>query len=324
MTAGCYALREEGCYQDALWGCVLACLGDGHWHALASCALSCGTRTAVLRRALGDYARRGAPLQFDRVRGVRLRAPVTPLALRWARIPLMTCFETDSTNTRLLQALKQGLSQPLALGAEQQTQGRGRHARPWLTPLGGGIALSLAWPSMLWPDRRTPSALSLRVGVALARACVRLGVRDVRLKWPNDLLVEGRKLGGVLIEGNAMGVVIGVGLNHAFPRGWRRRIEQPLTSLSASLGRRAPSRSRVLDVVLDALLAEMDSDDETWRECFAQRDILAGRPVRVMGAGGEVWEGVADGVTREGALRVITVGGERLCHAGEVSVRLSR
>lgn len=308
--------------QDALWGRVLACLGDGHWHALASCTVSCGVGALALRRALRDYARRGAPLQFDGARGVRLRAPVTPLAPRRVRIRAVTCFETDSTNAQLLQALKQGVSHPLALAAEQQTRGRGRHERRWLTPLGGGVALSLAWPSALLPGGRPPPALSLRVGVALAQACVRLGVRNVRLKWPNDLLVKGRKLGGILVEGNATGVVIGVGLNHAFPQGWRSRVGQPLTSLSDSLGRRVPPRSRVLDVVLDALLAEMGSDDEAWRDRFARRDALAGRPVRVSGVGGEVWEGVANGVTRDGALRVITSGGERLCHAGEVSVRL--
>ncbi|MGC9007761.1 MAG: biotin--[acetyl-CoA-carboxylase] ligase [Halothiobacillaceae bacterium] len=308
--------------QDALWGRVLACLGDGHWHALASCRVSCGVGAPVLRRALRDYARRGAPLQFDGARGVRLRAPVTPLASRRVRIRAVTCFETDSTNAQLLQALKQGVSHPVALAAEQQTRGRGRHERRWLTPLGGGIALSLAWPYALLPGGRPPSALSLRIGVALAQACARLGVRNVRLKWPNDLLVDGRKLGGVLVEGGAMGVVIGVGLNHAFPRGWKSRVGQPLTSLSDSLGRRVPPRSRVLNVVLDALLAEMGSDDEAWRDRFARRDALAGRPVRVSGGGGEVWEGVANGVTRDGALRVITPGGERLCHAGEVSVRL--
>jgi BirA family biotin operon repressor/biotin-[acetyl-CoA-carboxylase] ligase len=314
---------SDGAYgrQDPLWAGVLACLADGHWHDLASCAASCGVGAPVLRRALRDYARRGAPLQFDGARGVRLRAPVTPLAPRHGPIRALTCFETDSTNAQLLQSLKQGLSHPLALAAEQQTRGRGRHARRWLTPLGGGVALSLAWPYALLPGGRPPAALSLRVGVALAQACARLGVPRVRLKWPNDLVVDGHKLGGILIEGGAAGLVIGVGLNHDFPRGWRSRVGQPLTSLSDILGRRVPSRSRVLDVVLDALWAALRSGDERWRDAFARLDALAGRLVRVSWAGGDVWEGVAGGVTEDGALRVITPGGERLCHAGEVSVR---
>ncbi|MEF3193620.1 MAG: hypothetical protein K6346_05370, partial [Halothiobacillaceae bacterium] len=175
------------CRQDSLWGGLLAVLADGHWHALSSCALSCGLGGAKLRRTLRDYARRGAPLQFDRARGVRLRALVTPLAHQYARARRVTCFETDSTNTRLLQALRQGIAHPLVLVAEQQTRGRGRHERRWLTPLGGAIALSVAWPYALLPSGRPPSALSLRIGVALAQACARLGVRGVRLKWPNDL-----------------------------------------------------------------------------------------------------------------------------------------
>jgi len=246
---------------------------------------------------------------------------VTPLVSRHARVHVVTCFETDSTNTRLLQTLKQGLAQVAALAAEQQTHGRGRHERRWLTPLGGGIALSVAWPYARLPTEHPPAALSLRVGVALARACARLGVRHVRLKWPNDLMVDGRKLGGVLIEGTAAGLVVGVGLNHAFPKGWRDRVDQPLISLADILGRRVPARSRVLKVVLDALLAEMGSDDKAWRESFARRDALAGCPVRVGRTCGDIWEGVAAGVTEDGALRVITPAGERLCHAGEVSVR---
>lgn len=310
------------CRQDALWERLLAYLADSHWHPMASCAAACGEGVATLRRALRGYVRRGAPLQFDSARGVRLRSMVTLLAFRNARARAVTCFETDSTNARLLQALQQGLARSVALAAEQQTHGRGRHERRWLTPLGGGIALSVAWPYALLPGGRSPAALSLRVGVALAQACARLGVRNVRLKWPNDLVVDGRKLGGILIEGGAAGLVVGVGLNHAFPQGWRSRVGQPLTSLSDILGRRVPPRSRVLDVVLDALLAEMCSDDEAWRESFARRDALAGCPIRVGGAGGDAWEGVACGVTEDGALRVITPGGERLCHAGEVSVRM--
>lgn len=314
-------MAPRPCRQDALWGRVLACLADGRWHALRTCAASCGVSGARLRRALHDYARRGAPLHFDRARGVRLRAPLTPLAPRRARVPVMTCFETDSTNTRLLLRLKQGLAAPQALVAEQQTQGRGRLGRRWVTPLGSGVALSLAWPAACLPDSRPPPALALRVGVALAQACARLGLREVRLKWPNDLLVEGRKLGGILMEGHAAGVVIGVGLNHAFPPGWRGRVGQPLTSLREHLGRRVPSRARVVEVMLDALWGVMRVADEGWRDALARRDALSGRPVQVHGPGGEVWAGVASGVTAEGALRVVTPGGERLCHAGEVSVR---
>lgn len=299
--------------QDPLWGCLIQRLACGHWQPLSALAASCGVGVPRLHHALRDYRRRGAPLQRDVARGLRMTLPLSPLVAPRAR--LLTCFETDSTHDRLLQALRQGLDGWLALAAEQQTRGRGRRGRVWRTPLGGGIALSLAWPYASAPA----DALPLRIGVALAWACARLGVRDVRLKWPNDLLVEGRKLGGVLIEGSASGFVIGVGLNHTLPRRWPD-VGQPVTSLRTILGARVPPRARVLEVVLEALLAELRAPNPAWQAAFARRDALAGRRVRIDGAG-ETWEGVACGVTQEGALRVQTPQGLRLCHAGEVSVR---
>lgn len=319
------ARHLPSCRQDALWGRLLARLADGHWHALVECTRGGSTGAIPLRRALRDYARRGVPLQFDLARGVRLRSKVTPLASRNPRTRVATCFETDSTNARLLQVLHAGYPDIGALAAEQQTQGRGRHARRWITPLGGGIALSVACPYAHLPAGRMPAALPLRVGVALARACTRLGVRGVCLKWPNDLMLQGRKLGGILIEGGAKGLVIGVGLNHAFPARWRGRVDQPLISLRDVLGARTPARSRVLNVLFDALMTVRHGADTGWQEYFERHDVLAGREIRISASAGdlgEVREGVALGVTEEGALRVLTPDGERLCHAGEVSVRL--
>lgn len=319
------ALRLPACRQDVLWGRLMARLEDGHWHPLVACAESCSTDVMAVRRALRDYAGRGVSLQFDQARGVRLRSEVTPLSSQNPRTRIATCFETDSTNARMQQVLRAGYPDVRALAAEQQTQGRGRRARPWMTPLGGGIALSLACPYGNLPAGRVPLALPLRVGVALAQACGRLGVRNVRLKWPNDLMLEGRKLGGILIEGGARGVVIGVGLNHAIPTSWKGRVDQPVISLRDVLGARTPARSRVLDVLFEALMAVRHGNDAEWREAFSRYDALARREVRICATAGDiwdVWEGVANGVTEEGALRVITPAGERLCYAGEVSVRL--
>src|SRR3546814_7105530 len=97
-----------------------------------------------------------------------------------------------------------------------QTAGRGRRGRSWISPFGANLYLSIAWSWPAWPPEL--SALSLAIGVACAKVIENHGIADVRLKWPNDLLVDDRKLGGILIEhrgeaGGACRVVVGIGLN---------------------------------------------------------------------------------------------------------------
>lgn len=309
--------------QDHCWPRLLALLGDGRWHPLRECALACALAPGRLLRLVQHYMRWGAPLQFAHGRGLRLQVVLTPLLPVRGPIATLTCFSTDSTQTQLLRALRRGLRTPLALLAERQHAGRGRHGRSWFTPLGGGIALSLAWPQTLGRMGGWPATLPLRIGVALARVCQRLGVRGIGLKWPNDLVVGGRKLGGILIEAHSSGLVIGVGLNHIWPRAWRFGVGQPVVSLAELLGRRVPSRSRTIRLLLHALQEVMYGKDGDWLEAYTCFDRLAGRHVRISAVGGEDWQGVALGITPAGALRVRTPQGERLCHAGEVSVRLT-
>src|SRR3546814_20529580 len=97
-----------------------------------------------------------------------------------------------------------------------QTAGRGRRGRSWISPFGANLYLSIAWSWPAWPPEL--SALSLAIGVACAKVIENHGVADVRLKWPNDLLVDDRKLGSILIEhrgeaGGACRVVVGIGLH---------------------------------------------------------------------------------------------------------------
>lgn len=298
-----------------LWGRVLDVLRDGRWHARSSLTAGAG---GGAEKALRRFRHMGAPLQFDPARGVRLRYALTPLVSR-RRCPIRTevRFALGSTNAELLRRLgREGLP---ALLAEHQTHGRGRRERVWLTPLGGGVAMSLALPRQQ-ADRLT--ALPLAVGVALAAALRRLGLRGVELKWPNDLMVGGRKLGGILVEARPMGMVIGVGLNHRFPSGWVKTVAQPVTSLAAEMGARLPSRDRVVQCMLEALMSLSQDGQAGWQHAFARYDMLAGKVIRVQEAAGDVWEGVAAGIGADGALRVRTATGERLCHAGDVSVRV--
>lgn len=300
-----------------LWGKVLDVLRDGRWHPRSSLTAGAGW---VAERALRRFRYMGAPLQFDLARGVRLRYALTPLVSR-RRYPVRTeaRFALDSTNAELLRGMGKGASSARALLAEHQTHGRGRRERTWQTPLGGGVAMSLAL-SRQQADQ--VAALPLAAGVALASSLRRLGLRGVGLKWPNDLMVGGRKLGGVLVEARPTGVVIGVGLNHRLPPGWLKAVGQPVTSLAVEMGTRLPARDRAVQCMLEALMSLAQGGQAGWRQEFARYDMLAGRGVRVQEATGDVWEGVAAGVDIDGALRVRTATGERLCHAGDVSVRV--
>lgn len=228
--------------------------------------------------------------------------------------------------------------QPCLLVAEQQTRGRGRLGRDWVSSVGASLTFSLALP--LAPADW--SGLSLAVGVALADALEPLPPQPqdgtaagpaprLQLKWPNDLwLVEdpaapgrGRKLGGILIETVSVGhrrmCVVGVGLNVLpqavpdFPHGYASLQElQPGISAPAAL-------ARVAEALVRALLDFEERGFAPLLPAFARRDLLRGQAVTTTLA--EVPAGVADGVDERGALRVIS-GGVHLVVSGEVSVRL--
>lgn len=205
--------------------------------------------------------------------------------------------------------------------ADVQTAGRGRRGRAWQTDPDGALAFTVLRRFALPPMRLAP--LGPAIGVAVARGLQALGASAVRLKWPNDLVVDDAKLGGLLIEARGEAVAIGIGLNLAV--GALSTVEQPWTDLRRA-GLLDASRPQVLGGVLRALLPALATFE---REGFAafvddwsRLDALAGRPVRVH-AGARVDEGIAMGIDPGGGLRVRHAEGERIHHAGEVSVRVA-
>jgi BirA family biotin operon repressor/biotin-[acetyl-CoA-carboxylase] ligase len=151
----------------------------------------------------------------------------------------------------------------------------------------------------------------------------------VGLKWPNDLVVDGRKLAGLLVEGGGeyggpAWAVIGLGVNVRMPEAFAQAIEQPWTDLW-TLSAQAPSRNAVAALLLAHLLPALALFDEQGLAPFLPRyaalDALAGCEVSVLMGDAQVHAGVAAGIAADGALRVRQGDGERLFHAGEVSVR---
>ncbi|MDD2894262.1 MAG: biotin--[acetyl-CoA-carboxylase] ligase [Halothiobacillaceae bacterium] len=297
---------------ERLWRTLSARCVPGRWQSMHILATKARITPGRANKLLRLWVSMGAPLQLDAYRGVRCVRALTPLAVsRDGEVHFML----DSSNTLALERLVKGLDRPRVFVAEFQRAGRGRMARRWQQGLGCGLSFSLAIPTQYQP---MPDALSLRVGVGVASALQALGVRDIRLKWPNDLLWHEQKMGGILVEARSAGVVIGVGLNHL--RAVRAQVGAAV-SLEEALGRRLPTRSTVLAVLLHHLRAAMLEDESVWRARFTRLDALSGRAVRVVERDGAMWHGVAQGLDAHGGLRVQTAQGVRLCHAAEVSVR---
>lgn len=206
--------------------------------------------------------------------------------------------------------------------AEHQTQGHGRQGRPWLSPPAqASLAMSLS--RRFGTPLAAISGLSLVAGIAVAEA---LPVPGIGLKWPNDLLVDGRKLGGILVNLRAApnggcDAVIGIGINLCLPAD--AGIDQPWTDL-ARCGAEPASRNALVAAVLDQLLPALALFEAQGMAPFLPRwqslDALAGCAVRVHD-GPRVHEGVLAGITDSGALRLREGGCERVFASGEVSLR---
>ena len=248
---------------------------------------------------------------------------------------LEVLFEVDSTNTRLLGRPGPPAGFADAALAELQNAGRGRQGRRWISPFGASLALSLGWT--FGDAERVDSTLSLAVGVAVCRALGGLGAQGIRLKWPNDIWFEDRKLGGVLVEtrtgGGAAHVVVGVGVNLHLSAESRRQIG-PLTgalggtSGLAALDAACPSplsRNALAAALLTELLRMLTVFERhgfaAFRDEWRSLDALQGRPARVLLARDAV-EGIARGVDEDGGLLLEHGGNVDKFIAGEASLRL--
>jgi BirA family biotin operon repressor/biotin-[acetyl-CoA-carboxylase] ligase len=323
---------------------VFAELADGEFHSGESLAEFLGVSRSAVWKAVRSLRDLGATLHAVRNRGYRLGRSSEPLAsaqileklsdqVRERVRNLEVVWSIGSTNTALLSRPNppSGLSEVML--AEYQTAGRGRRGRSWLAPPGGSICLSLSWTFAEVPEDL--GALGLVIGVCELRALRHAGLAHARLKWPNDVLVDDRKLGGILIELRAEAdgpayVVIGIGVNVVLGDGLLAKVAEtgiPATDL-VTAGVVCPSRNAMAGLIVEYCvrgLLEFEHGGlrpfiNDWREA----DALRGRMVDVRGAGGEVALGLARGVDLHGALLVETAeGGLRKFISGDVSVRVS-
>ena len=266
---------------------------------------------------------------LDETRILLALAEATRARLRdFALLPVV-----DSTNAEVLRRMAAGGGGGMVCAAERQTAGRGRRGRRWQSPGGGNVYLSVGWRfaraargAEEGGGMGALSGLSLAVGVAVIDALEDCGVAGCSLKWPNDILFEGAKLGGILIEmagGDAGRAVIGVGLNVAMPGAAGRSIEQAWTDI-ARVKPGGISRNLLLAALLDRLFALLEDYDRRgfapWREGWRRRDAFLGREVSLI-SGSKRITGTCLGVSDSGALRLRVDGGEQVFHGGELSLR---
>jgi len=320
---------------------LLHALADGRTHSGEELAREFGvTRAAVWKQVakLEDFglvveAAPGAGYRLaqrlDLLDAQAVRAALEPaVAAQLGKLEVFT--ELDSTNQHLLAAAPSVGSLDVCI-AEFQTQGRGRRGRRWSAPLGSGICLSVGWQFAGMPAE--PAALTLAVGVAVRRVLARVAGLTISLKWPNDLVFDDRKLGGILLELKAEAhggahVVVGVGLNVALPAALLPALSdwpRGAVDLKTALGKELPPRA-VLAAALVNELAALLADYPTrgfsaYRTEWRSADFLRGRAVHLDEPAGRLL-GTAVGIDADGALLVETEDGKRQrVVAGDVSVR---
>ena len=262
---------------------------------------------------------------FEPLDGASILAGMDP-AIRKQLTGLNIEASLDSTNSAL-QRLPFAQQHAVAILAEFQSAGRGRRGRQWHSPHGRNLYLSLGWK--FEKPLAELGCLPLVIALSAAQALARAGLKGHRVKWPNDLLLDGRKLCGCLVEvkGDAKGpchAVLGVGINIFMPESEvANEIDQPWTDLQSRL----PTCSRndlatlLLEELIKQLLLFAEQGFTPFRDLWTQMDGLNGRVVNVE-AGNSSLQGTARGIDNQGAL-LLDTGKEVLSlHVGEVSVKI--
>ena len=320
---------------------LLSALADGALHSGEDLAQHLGCSRTAIWKHLRSLEAVGVQVESLRGSGYRLRQPIELLTEKTIRDALMPATAHALSRLELHDVLSSTSDHlrelpPPAPGkfdvalAEYQTGGRGRRGRQWQSPYGSGLCLSVSW----WFDV-VPSSLptlSLAVGAGVCRVLRTINADEVGVKWPNDLIARGAKLGGLLVDvqGEADGpirVIIGLGINIDVTSDLAKQVQAagglPVIGLrelsSASFSRNELAAALINE--LHAVVTLFESQGftglaESWRDC----DALYGQPVTVL-AGERETQGIARGIGEDGALLLECDGRVESIVAGEVSLR---
>ena len=318
---------------------LVALLSDGKLRSGSSLAEMFGVSRAAVWKRVAKLEEMGFEFEKSRASGYALKQPLELLShtainvglterLPCAAPDFSVVFQVDSTNSVMLGRARSQQPRELSfLLAERQLQGRGRRGRDWHSPVCRNIYLSALW--FTEKSLQGLNGLSLAVGVAVAAVLNEEFSVPAMLKWPNDFLVKGAKLGGVLIEveGDLSGprrVIIGIGVNVDMPAASRTPVSQLITDMNTHAARRV-SRNTLAAAIIAALTRALDEFETFGLPAFLDRwarfDALLGQEVVVSGTT-EPWSGTARGVNDQGALLVAVRSETRQVISGDVSVRV--
>ena len=318
---------------------ILNLLADGQFHSGEALAQRFNVTRATIWNAIQHAESLGVEVFSVRGRGYKLPQAIefldknlvlAAIGEQRAWFNLQILDEVASTNTYLMQ--QKGIAHATCVAAHVQTHGKGRRGRTWVSQPGASLTFSLLWRFQC--GAAALSGLSLSVGVALIRAFNALGVDNVQLKWPNDVLVleenkQSKKLAGILIElqGDLEGpsaAVIGIGVNLNLPKNVLQSIDQPAIDL-ANVSAKSINQSLLLGTILKHL-ADILSTFESRGFIGLQAEWLGyhayqNKPVKMLLPNGTEVIGVVKDVADDGILLVETALGLQRFSAGEISLR---
>ena len=314
---------------------LLRLLQDGRFHSGEALGAALGvSRSAIWKQLQALQAELGLPIHKVRGRGYRLESPLLLLdesvldadaACRaW---PVKVLPSVDSTNAEALRRLDQGHAAPFLILAEQQSAGRGRRGRTWASPFAENLYYSLVL--RVTGGMRQLEGLSLVVGLALLQALRDAGVVSAGLKWPNDVLVDGRKIAGILLElsgdpADVCHVVIGIGVNVNMLAIDDTLIGQPWTSMRSELKRYVDRNTQICPLnrqMSSYLQRHQELGFAALMEEWQAKNLWQGQMV-VLTTGAQPVEGEVLGVDSSGAIRLRVAGRECVFSGGELSLRL--
>lgn len=307
---------------------IIQHLSDGKFYSGEQLGEVFGISRAAIARHIHSIQGWGIDIYSVKGKGYRLEQPLDLLNQEYLSsnlsVPIEVIPVLDSTNQYLLK--KKDLTSGSVCVAEYQTQGRGRRGRTWVSPFGSNIYYSMYW--RLEAGLPAAMGISLVIGIALVEALESLGVNGLRLKWPNDIYYNNRKLAGILVElsgqaGDAANLIIGIGVNVAMPER-TTGIDQPWISLKEVVGDKGISRNLLVQTMTEKLCESIEEYERNglapFKASWNNYDNFLNKPVKLIIGNKEVF-GICQGIDQQGALLLETENGIQPFIGGEISVR---
>lgn len=326
---------------ETITGKIIAMLSDGEFYSGEMLGKELHMTRAGVWKQLKKLSALGVAIESVKGKGYRILGgmqllssehinEILPSTVKSLIEPVKVFSQIDSTNAELLRQFKAGANRPVCF-AEQQNAGRGRRGRQWVSPYGHNIYASFGWT--FDGGAAVLEGLSLVIGIAVAQTLEDVGIANAALKWPNDVLINNKKIAGILLEmsGDAAGVchiVVGIGINVRMTDEQTKTIDQPWTSIERELNTEEKSFSfernvfaanliaQVVNVLKDYDTKKFHSYQKAWHQlnAFTNKNVELHLPR-------EIVQGKFIGVNERGAV-ILNVGDRvETFYGGEISLR---